>query len=280
MQVIIGGCRGTHPVAQSGYMRYGGETTAFLVEGAGGERIVVDAGTGVRALGARLQKQGRTDRLLMLFTHYHLDHTMGLPALGLLYDCRWTVTMAAPDRGRHVVRNVLPRLLHAPFWPLQVHDLAATIHFRSLPSASEVHPLRVGDLRVRWCPVQHPGGCTAYRIEEGARAVVIATDVEWARSSPEAQAALTALCREPRPASVLIMDGQYSRRTYPAHAGWGHSTWEECVALARNSGVRRLLIAHHAPDQDDRALARLDRQVARVWPAAALARAGQRVRIG
>ncbi|MCE9613072.1 MAG: MBL fold metallo-hydrolase [Lentisphaerae bacterium] len=279
MHVIIGGCRGTHPVAQPGYMRYGGETTSYLVEGAAGERVIVDAGTGVRALGARLQKQHGPRRVHLLLTHYHLDHTMGLPALGLLYDRRWTVTMAAPSRGRHVVRDVMPRLLHAPFWPLQVEDMGAAVRYRNLPRTCGTHPLRIGALRVRWCPVQHPGGCTAYRLEEGPKAVVVATDVEWARSTPAAQGALAALCREPTPARVLIMDGQYSRGTYAAHAGWGHSTWEECVALARATGVRRLLITHHAPDQTDRALDRLARQVARAWPDATLARTGERVRV-
>jgi ribonuclease BN (tRNA processing enzyme) len=75
------------------------------------------------------------------------------------------------------------------------------------------------------------------------------------------------------------MDGQFSRRTYPAHAGWGHSTWEECVALARATGVRRLIVTHHAPGRTDRDLARLARTLARAWPGASLARAGQCVAI-
>lgn len=280
MKVIIGGCRGTHPVAQPGFMRYGGETTSYLVEGDAGERILVDAGTGIRPLGARLQAEAGPRPLLLLLTHYHLDHTMGLPALGLLYDRQWHVTIAASRRGRFTVREVLPRLLHAPFWPLQVEDLAASIRFRSLPDASRDRTIRVGRLRVRWCPVHHPGGCTAYRIDEGPHAVVVATDVEWARSSRPERAALTALCRDPFPASVLLMDGQYAHATYAAHAGWGHSTWEEGIALARATGVRRLLVTHHEPEMDDRALDRLAARVKRSWSGARLARAGMTVRVG
>lgn len=279
MRFIIGGCRGTHPVAHPGVMRYGGSTTAYLVEGAAGERILVDAGTGARALGARLLTAGGRGRVLLLLTHYHLDHTMGLPAFGPMYDRRWTVTIAAPRRGRQVVRDVVPRLLHAPFWPLQVEDLAATIRFRSLAATHGRRPLRVGRLSVRWCPVQHPGGCTAYRIDEGRCGVVVATDVEWGRAPAAARAALTALCRDPVPADLLVMDGQFTRRTYPAHAGWGHSTWEECVALARGAGVRRLIVTHHAPDRTDRDLARLARRLARAWPGAGLARVGQCVEL-
>lgn len=275
MQLTIGGCRGSYPVAQPNWMRYGGETTSFLIEGAAGERLLVDAGTGVRTLGTRLQRKPGTAQVTLLLTHYHLDHVLGLPALGPLYDRRWTITMAAPDRGPHTVRKVMPRLLHAPFWPLQVKDMAAAVRFKSLPATSDHRPLRIGNLGIRWCPVHHPGGCTAYRIEEGNTAIVIATDLEWARATRAERAALTALCRDPFPASLLIMDGQYSRRTYPRHAGWGHSTWEECIALAKATRVKRLLITHHDPAHDDRTLDGLALQIHRAHPQASLARAAQ-----
>ena len=84
MKLIVGGCRGTAPVAQPEFMKYGGETTSFLVEGAAGERVLIDAGTGARRLGLRLERETAEGRLLVLFTHYHLDHVSGLPSLGLI----------------------------------------------------------------------------------------------------------------------------------------------------------------------------------------------------
>lgn len=277
MNLHIGGCRGTSPVTQRAFLTYGGDTSAYLVEGTAGDRVLVDLGTGARALGARLQAAPGARRLAILMTHYHLDHTMGLPALGLLYDPAWRVTIAAPPLHGHRVGTVVPRLLHAPYWPLQVSDLAADIRFRSLPSDGWRRPLRIGRLTIRWCALQHPGGCTAYRIDEAQQAVVIATDVEWARSTPAQRAALARLCRTPRPASVLVMDGQYTADTYAGHEGWGHSTWQECVAFARATGVEKLRITHHAPDADDRALGRIARAVARACPQAALARAGDTI---
>ncbi len=274
MRLTIGGCRGTQPVARRDFWKYGGDTSAYLIEGAGGGRVIVDAGTGVGTLGAHLETNPRSRRLLMLFTHFHLDHIMGLPALGLLHDPRWQVTIAAPRHGPHAARQVLPRLLHPPFWPLQVEDLAADIRFQTLPARRSAAPWAVGRLRISWCPAPHPDGCTAYRIQEGRRAVVIAADLEWAAATPSGRRALTALCAEPFPASVLIMDGQYDASSYAAHAGWGHSAWEDGVALARAAAVERLLITHHAPNAADRALDRRARAVARAHPQATLARAG------
>lgn len=279
MQVTIGGCRGTRPVTDPAFQRYGGNTTAFLVQGSQGEKVLIDAGTGARALGRRLLKSGDRPRLLQLFTHFHLDHITGLPSLEPLQDRRWRITIAAPSRSRQTVRRVVTHLLHAPLWPLQIDAFGADVRFKTLPPASGKHALREGSLRIRWCPVNHPGGCTAYRIEDATQAVVIATDMEWARATPPERAALQQLCSVPFPASLLIMDGQYNARNYAAHAGWGHSTWRECIALARATAVGRLLITHHGARQNDRALDRLARQVRRAWPKAGLARAGQSIRL-
>ena len=53
MKLTLGGVRGSSPVAQPEFMHFGGETTAFLIEGAQGERILIDVPcSGVRMLWA------------------------------------------------------------------------------------------------------------------------------------------------------------------------------------------------------------------------------------
>lgn len=43
----------------------------------------------------------------------------------------------------------------------------------------------------------------------------------------------------------------YTAVEYPARSGWGHSTFEEAVALAEDAGVRILRLFHHAPERTD-----------------------------
>jgi ribonuclease BN (tRNA processing enzyme) len=38
---------------------------------------------------------------------------------------------------------------------------------------------------------------------------------------------------------------------YAEHAGWGHSTFAEAVALAIEARVETLVLYHHSPDRDD-----------------------------
>lgn len=273
MKLTFGGVRGTNPVAQPDYMRYGGETTSFLLQGQAGEQILVDAGTGVRELGRLLQDSSSPKRVLMLMTHYHLDHVVGLPSLGLIYRPDWTVEIAAPAHEDVVVEATMSRVMDKPFWPLQVEDLKSRIRFMALDRAPEA-PLRYGGLEIRWCPLHHPGGCSAYRVDEPATgaSVVLATDVEWGSATETERQNLINLCRLPQPAGLLVMDAQYTPEEVARFKGWGHSTWQEAVAVAGSTGITRLFLTHHDPRRNDDALDALRAEVCAACPRADLAR--------
>lgn len=255
MRIVLGGVRGTSPVSRADYLRYGGATTSVLVEGRGGARLVIDAGTGLRTLEPRLAAAGADAPVLMLFTHYHLDHLVGLPAFAPLYDPGWHVTFASPPREGVTAEDALTRLMEKPFWPAAFR---ARQRFVTLPDAPGETPLRHGSLEVSWCAVHHRNGCHAYRIDDrdtGA-AAVFATDLEWGASDDAERDALLRLCQVPRPADVLIMDGQLDAAEAGRFAGWGHSTWQDAVRVAAAAGVGRLIVTHHAPENDDGVLDR------------------------
>lgn len=279
MKVVLGGVRGTSCVAHPDFMKYGGDTTALLVEGRRGERVLIDAGTGIRRLAERVGKDALRSPVLLLITHFHLDHLMGLPSLPSLYRKEASFTMASPRKEGHTLRSVVSRIMSAPLWPVAMDELHASIRFLNWTRESSFKPYRFGSLEVRWCPVHHPGGCTAYRIDEPATggSLVFATDVEWGLSTAGEKKMFARLCTEPAPAKLLIMDGQFEDGNASAFKGWGHSTWQQTVALARELGVGRALISHHAPEETDRALDRTAREVRKAWRRAGLARAGQEI---
>ncbi|HMP89849.1 MAG TPA: MBL fold metallo-hydrolase [Kiritimatiellia bacterium] len=276
MKLTIGGVRGSSPVAQPEFMKYGGETTSFLIEGAGGERILVDGGTGIRHLGRYLMQTPGSKSVWLFMTHYHLDHVAGLPMLPLLYSPDWDVIMAAPDHKDVTMREIMAKILDTPFWPLQVEDLKSGNQYLQLDGIASASPFICGGIEVRWCPLHHPGECTAYRFDEPSTgaSVVIATDVEWGLSAPGERGYLEQLLSNPNPAELLIMDGQYEQAMLEKFRGWGHSSWQEAVELAVQTRVRNLLISHHDPYADDDKLDAVREQVKIVAPFADLARVG------
>ena len=85
MQVTIWGCRGSLPTPGPHTVHYGGNTSCLEVELANGSILVLDAGTGIRELGAKLERLN-VRRIQLLLTHLHLDHVEGLRFFGPLWD--------------------------------------------------------------------------------------------------------------------------------------------------------------------------------------------------
>lgn len=280
MKLFAGGVRGTRAVADPAFSRYGGDTTCYLFEGAGGERIIVDAGSGLRSIEARWRHDS-TGACTLLFTHYHLDHLIGLPSFAPLYQPGWTIELAAPRLGRTEPHTVVRGLLEKPLWPVQIEQLKAGLRFRTLPADGRAGRA-LGGLRYRWCPVHHPDGCMAYRVDEdatGASAAVV-TDFEWAESSEAQRAALIDLCSTPQPVDLLLADGHYAPQNYARFRRWGHSSWSDCVELARAAGARRLRVIHHAPDRNDDHLATVESAVRDALPGSGLLKQGQEIASG
>ena len=71
------GVRGTVPAPGPDTVRYGGNTPCVEVM-CGRERLIFDAGTGIRALGASLAHQEDLNSHIFL-THTHMDHISGFP---------------------------------------------------------------------------------------------------------------------------------------------------------------------------------------------------------
>lgn len=76
MRVRLWGVRGSIPVPGSQAAGFGGNTSCVQITAADGTELILDAGTGIRDLGAAICASNR--RLHVLLTHLHLDHIQGL----------------------------------------------------------------------------------------------------------------------------------------------------------------------------------------------------------
>ena len=160
---------------------------------------------------------------------------------------------------------ILDRLYAPPFWPLKLGQLESHPELLPMPQS-----LRRGDLTVETMPGSHPGGCLMFRIRCHGKSLVYATDFEHGE---EASARLSDFARD---ADLLLYDAQYAECEYEACRGFGHSTARKGVAIMERSGVKRLLLVHHAPWSDDAILR--DRE-SRLPAGASYARQGQVISI-
>jgi ribonuclease BN (tRNA processing enzyme) len=290
LRLFIGGMRGSRPATGAAFEEFGGDTTSLLVVGSRGERLVLDAGTGMRAVAEQLARM-EPGKVTVLFSHYHLDHVAGLMMNPLFYRPDWSFILVGPTFADGGVRDAVTRLLAPPYWPVSWERMSAHFEFVGLPVPHAVRPASGAlqpvlilrqNLHIRGCPVPHPGGCMAYRIDDAGcgESLVFATDLEWRKRTSAEETAFLAICREPRPADMLAIDAHFARANETAFTGWGHTSWEDCLDIAQSAGIRQVLLGHHDPDADDAALRAREQQVKNRSPGSMLARAGQWLTIG
>ena len=242
--VAVLGVRGSFPATGRDFLEYGGNTSCFLADMCG-ETVILDAGSGLDSLGAAVPLPGGRRRVHILLSHLHLDHIMGLFSFPLLYDPAAGICLYG-DTG---LRSRLDTVLGPPYWPLGLDDFQARVEVRELAPGARL-PLGDG-VTVSTLRGNHPGGSLLYRLEGGGKALVYALDCEM---EPTMSAALTRFAQN---ADLLIWDATFAADDLKK--GWGHSTWQEGLALGSSAGVKRVLMAHYAQTYSDRFLAEQER---------------------
>lgn len=263
MQVRFWGVRGSVAVSGGRFAQTGGNTTCVEVEHEG-ERLVLDGGTGLAALGQAL---GSPTRATLLFTHVHWDHIQGVPFFAPAFHPDSELLFA----GGAGLRAALSEQMRAPQFPVPLDAFAAKLSF--LEVAPE-QVFEVGPFRVRAVEMTHPQGVLVYRVEAGGRSLVFATDVEHGDTLDPRLVALA------EGADLLVHDAQYTEAEYrggqgPSRRGWGHSTWEQAVSLGAQVGARRLALFHHDPTRTDGQLARIEAQAGQRMHGSFAAREGR-----
>jgi phosphoribosyl 1,2-cyclic phosphodiesterase len=265
------GVRGTVPTPASDRLAYGGNTICLASRLAKDEYLVLDCGSGVRALGDRIASRGEGSRTTVhiLLSHYHFDHISGLPLFHPLYDPDATIRIHGTAPEGRTLKGTLEQFVAPPYFPVRLAGAPAAIEYVEL----DERPFSVGDVRVSTLPLNHPDGCIAYRLERGGHRVVFATDHEHGeRDVDEALAAFS------EGVDHLIYDATYLPSEYERlRKGWGHSTWYAAIATARAAGVRNLVLFHHHPDHTDDELDEVLRVARGEFPATIVAREGMAV---
>lgn len=262
------GVRGTVPCPDQRYLGYGGNTPCVEMR-CGDERLIFDAGTGVRLLGKAIVAEGRPVRSHILFTHTHIDHVGGLPFFKPAYDARnrfelWSGHLQRQGRR---LNEVLCNLMQPPFFPVPIDIMHACLGFHDFDVGETLRPIE--GVMIRTAGLNHPGGATGYRIEFAGRSVCYVTDTEHREG--ERDAAILELIGG---ADIVIYDATYTDEEYPRFRGWGHSTWQEGVRLCQEAGEPRLITFHHDPEHDDDALDRIGEAMSAARPGSLVAREG------
>lgn len=247
MQITFWGVRGSIPTPGPDTVEIGGNTSCVEVR-AGKSLLVFDGGTGLRLLGKKLVKEMPIVAHIF-FSHVHWDHIQGFPFFDPAFVKGNTIHLYGGNNVSRTLEETLAGQMDHPSFPVHLTDMGAKMTFNDL---AEGQVLQIDDVKISTGRGNHPNGVWLYRIDHAGKSIVYATDTEHYKDVDKA------LVKLAQGVDVLIYDSQYTPEEYTGTAGtggpkvgWGHSTFEEAVKLATTAKVKKLVLFHHDPLQND-----------------------------
>ncbi len=263
------GVRGSIPAPGGGTVRYGGNTSCVEMRVAG-KRLIFDGGTGLRVLGKDLMKQMPVEAY-MFFSHSHWDHIQGFPFFlpAFVPGNRFHIYGGIAPNGATMQQRLSNQMLH-PNFPVPIQVMKSDLKFHDLAPGDVV---TLDDITIETGPLNHPNTAIGYRVTWQGHTVVYATDTEHYPDQLDED-----LLHLARDADMLIYDACFTDEEYydekAPRIGWGHSTWQAGLALAKAANVKRPVMFHHDPNHDDDFLDEVEAQVKATFANSLLAKEG------
>jgi len=267
MKIKFWGVRGSIPSPGPNTQRYGGNTTCIEVRTDDNELIILDGGTGIFPLAQQLLKELPVTAHIFN-THSHWDHIQGLPFFipifipgnNLhLYGAFDPISGAGPER----IMNIQ---MQYSYFPVREAEIQSRMHYLTVMPHEVVD---IGTTSIIPTLLSHPVVNLGYRITCNGKSVFFTGDHEpyynIYEPSDDGYAEYQALIEEQSQAvvdaikgvDILIADSSYTIEEYPSKKGWGHGTFDSCIALAKAAGVKILYCTHHEPTRSDDDLERV-----------------------
>lgn len=276
MKIQFWGVRGSIPSPGPKTVRYGGNTTCIEVRSDAGELIILDAGSGIFPLAQSLLTELPV-KAHVFITHTHWDHIHGLPFFIPFFIPGNSVRIhgAYDVISSQGIEQIMDVQMQYSYFPIREAELKARIEYQTLEIGE---PVTIGDAVVTNTLLNHPVIDFGYRVDCNGKSVFFTGDhepwfniyeegdegyQEYQAMVDEKQAQMDAAIRD---VDVLIVDCSYTSAEYPAKKGWGHSTFDYAIALARRTGVKKLVCTHHEPTRSDDDLEKVFAEVQQTNP--------------
>jgi len=257
LSVKFWGVRGSIACPSAEHIKYGGNTSCIEIN-ASGNRLVFDAGTGIRGLGKEYFNND-VEHIHILLTHTHWDHINGFPFFVPAYNPKNSLhIMAGHLRGSGGIQNVLASQMDNPMFPVPLSAMQAKMRFEDFEAGMSFDICE--DVHIRTAPLNHPNGATGYRIEHMGYSICYVTDTEHVAGKLDQN-----ILKLIKDADLVIYDSTYTEEEFLGKIGWGHSTWNEGIKLCREAGAKSLAIFHHDPEHNDDFMDKLGAEAKAVW---------------
>jgi phosphoribosyl 1,2-cyclic phosphodiesterase len=267
MQITFWGVRGSYPVPGAATVRYGGQTSCVEARSTNGETLIVDAGTGMRALGNKLLREAtEPQHHHVLLSHVHWDHIQGLPFFSPAYIQGTKISIYALLTAADELQQVIGGITRHEFFPMALEAVPAAFEYHEVSPGVDI---KIGSFTVMPIALNHPFGSVGYRVDCDGSAWAYVSDTapfdqvlhkQHFLKGPEplseddrvALAAMReALVQRLVGVDTVVYDTHFTTDEYARFPHYGHSTPDQALEVCVAAKVRRLVLYHHAPSHSD-----------------------------
>lgn len=280
-KVKFRGVRGSFPVADRNFLKYGGNTSCVEVN-VGGHLVILDAGTGIVGVGNDLMEthiasavdssQRKPVCATILVSHIHQDHLLGLTFFKPIHLKSSKITLFGASTPDSDMTSTLSKLIFGKTFPLDLGDIACEFEVRDIiepqailikpdqkPELVDMETVQQGEddvLITFYKSYVHPqDGVMIYKISYRDKSLVYATDKECYFGGDKKFTRFAKNC------DLLIHDAQYTTEDYLSpyspKQGFGHSTYDMAVEVMKQAKAKNLVFFHYDPSYDDIRLERI-----------------------
>ncbi|MEE9372307.1 MAG: MBL fold metallo-hydrolase [Saprospiraceae bacterium] len=273
MKIKFYGTRGSIPVCARNFQDFGGNTTCILITTPDNDAVsIIDAGSGIRKLGQDLidRIEGMPKEITIGFTHFHWDHIQGFPFFKPAYNpkVKINILMMGSDWTLERLKQIMVDQMGGAFFPIDVKDMGA--QFNYMIYGSKVFSQKRG-ISVKARQHNHPGAAYSFRIEREGKVAVFIYDIEHGEKIDPGAVELA------KDADLLVHEAQYTNQELKSRKGWGHSSYDQAIEVAKRAGVKELILTHHDPEHDDNFLLKMEKKCQKIFSNCRLAREGMEI---
>lgn len=268
MRIRFWGVRGTIPTPGPDTIKIGGNTSCIEVNTSDQQRIIIDAGSGIRLLGKQLLQE-TTSRIVstILISHTHWDHIQGFPFFLPVFGRTNRLILVGQKKVGRRLEEVLAGQFIEPYLPYAYKSLPADLIVKEVKDGEKIV---LGDQTVvTVADLNHPGGSLGFRIENSGFVFTYCSDVGHGDELDERVLELA------HGADLLIHDAHFATmEERDKYADWGHSTWYEAAQVALEARVKNLALFHYGPDMTDDDVIQILGKTRQIFPRTLLAKEG------
>lgn len=250
------GTRGSSSVSGGEYAKYGGMTSCLEVK-YGKDKIIIDAGTGIRALGEELLESEESN-IHLFISHTHQDHVVGFPFFMPLYNDRTKLNIYSPLGYEKPTKDLFTDMLAYSFFPVRLEQMHAKVQFHDIWDGDSV---KIGNIEIQSCYTYHPGATLGFKIITPKQKIAYITDNEFLvgfhghpnevdENHPALENHLN-LMKFLSDCDIIIHEAQYFPKEYLKRVGWGHSSMINASVLFKFIKCPIWITTHHDPKHTD-----------------------------